>query len=1328
MLVSLAWSGGIAEGFGARFVLRNQVGAGGMATVYRALDRHTGDTVAVKLLHADDPVALARFDLEVGALAALDHPAVVRLLAHGKWPDGRPSLAMEWLEGEDLATRLGRGHLEPREVVTLCLQVAEALATAHARGIVHRDIKPGNLFLVGGSVERVKLIDFGIARLSSQAPITTTGNVVGSPGYMAPEQAAGETQIDACADVFSLGAVMFECLTGRPPFVAEHAVAVLARILFEPVPAVTEICPDVPEALSHLVARMLSKGREARPQSGAEVERALRDMSREAHTWPASSERAPHSLAPAERERSFVTFVAVRPPSAPCALESTAVGEPTGPSLVERLRAAVAPLGARTASLMNGVLIMTWAGSEAPAEQTARAARCALIGRKIEPEGTIVLASGFCDSLEPDAVWRVLDHAASLLSAEASGPGSGIRIDTNTAGLLDPRFHICQTPRGWELAGERETGTGVRTLLGRASPYVGRTSELRTLLETVNACTENRMPTSVLITGQAGMGKSRLSYELCQELDGRFAPESMWLGRGDCMTAGSAFATIGSALRATAGIGSHEPLSGRQNKLAARVARSVSEPERARITAFLGELAGAPFPDDRCELLAPARESAAMMVERIRQAWLDFVDAECAVHPVLIVLDDLHWGDKPSLDLLDATLEELPGRPVLVLALARPEVHDTFPRLWENRNVLGIRLAGLPPAAASMLVRQMLGDSLDAALTARIIERAGGNAFYLEEMIRAVADGRSHALPDTVLAMVQARLNVLSAPERAVLRAASVLGETFSRQDVEVLLDGSLHQAHVSACLHILLSKEILTTPRGSRFRGDKELAFRHALLRDGAYALWSEPDRRAAHLRAAVWLEEVGEDDAVMLAEHFEQGGAPDRANPHRIVAAQRALAGNDLAVAIAHAERCHLDSLSRESRLLRAQVVTEVYWLTGDIEHAAASADDLLALAPSGTDPWCTSVGMKLMLALTRGRFDELFSVMAMFMGTQLVEPCADRISRVYSVISLLLSIAGLRGPTRYFLDMACQSAADDPPDPITQWFLCAARAQWNFFFEADLGEALNDSKRALAFSRQAGQRKFDAYNHSFMGWLYFVLGAFDRSEEHARRAMGATDRLGHAELVGCMVLSWLSTHRGALAEGARLARIAIEAAEGNVYMQGMARGALGHALSSGGEHLEAEREITAAIELLTPSSVLRSIPLAQLAALELARGRASAALSVIHPVLEDDGSAPPNPGACFLAWAVQVEALDMLGDRLRARTALAEARRRILATASRLDDPALRSIFLQASPWASAVLARSARVFEDDLGGDQRSPEQQGVVPAPTRVQFRRPRVRF
>jgi eukaryotic-like serine/threonine-protein kinase len=1291
--------GWISQCLGARFVLRNPVGSGGMATVYRAIDRHTGDTVAVKLLHAGDPSHLARFALEVGALASLDHPAVVRLLAHGKWPDGRPSLAMEWLEGEDLATRLDRGYLEPREVVTLCLRVAEALAAVHARGIIHRDIKPGNIFLPGGSAERVKLIDFGISRLSGHAPITATGAVMGTPGYMAPEQAAGETNLDARADLFSLGAVMFECLTGRPPFVAEHAMAVLARILFEQIPAVKEVCPHVPEALSSLVARMLSKGREARPESAAEVAGALAAMSREAHTWPPPRERASQPLAPAGRERRFTTVVVVRPRGAPREIDAAAAGEPTWPCISDRLGAAVTPLGARIASLMNGVQLMTWLGSEDPSEQTTRAARCALIAREIEPEATIVLASGFSDPSEPRAVWHVLDHAASLLFAEDPSPGRAIRIDATTAGLLDPRFRVLQAPSGWELAGEGEFGAGARTLLGRASPYVGRARELRALLDAVDACVEDRTPASVLITAPAGMGKSRLAKELCRRLDSRFSLESMWLGRGDCMTAGSAFVTLGTALRATAGVCSHEPLSKRQEELAARVARSVPEPERARITAFLGELVGAPFTDDRCALLGPARESAAVMAERIRQAWLDFVDAECAAHPVLIVLDDLHWGDKPSIDLLDAMLGELPGRPVLVLALARPEVHDTFPRLWANRSALEIRLASLSPAAASMLVHQMLGDSIDAALAARIIERAEGNAFYLEEMIRAVADGRSDALPDTVLAMVQARLDVLSVEERAVLRAASVLGETFWQRGVEALLDGGPYQAQVSTCLKTIISREILTASRVSRFPGEKELAFRHALLRDGAYALWAESDRRAAHLRAAEWLEEVGEDDAVMLAEHFEQGDAPDRSNPYRVVAAQRLLAGNDLSMVIAHAERCHLGSMTRELRLLHAQVLTEAHWLTGDIERAAVSAEHLIELAPAGTDPWCTSIGIKMMLALTRGRADELLSIIATFMGAQLVDQCADSISRVYSVMSLLVSITGLRGPTRYFLDMASQSAADDPPDPTTQWFLCTARAQWNFFFEADFAAALKDSKSALFFCKQAGQRKLDAFNHGFMGWIYFLLGAFDLSEEHARRAMDATDLRGHAGLVGCLVLSWVSTYRGAFAEGARLAKSAIEAAEGNVYMQGMAHGARGYVLFSGDEHEEAERELTASLELLSSSSMLRSIPLVQLAAIDLARGRASVALSAIRPVLEDAGSAPPHPGTLSHAQIIQVEALEALGDRPRARAALAEARRRILATANKLDDPALRSSFLQVSPWTSPLFAKSAQALEHD-----------------------------
>src|SRR5262249_29851813 len=143
-------------------------------------------------------------------------------------------LAMQWLDGETLAQCLARGPLALADAIRLTQRVAEALAFAHQHGVLHRDLKPTNLFLPGGSVDRVQILDFGIARrLATSRAVTRTGMIVGTPEYMAPEQARGVRDLTPAVDFFSFGCVLYECLTGEPPFVAEHVAAVLVRILFE---------------------------------------------------------------------------------------------------------------------------------------------------------------------------------------------------------------------------------------------------------------------------------------------------------------------------------------------------------------------------------------------------------------------------------------------------------------------------------------------------------------------------------------------------------------------------------------------------------------------------------------------------------------------------------------------------------------------------------------------------------------------------------------------------------------------------------------------------------------------------------------------------------------------------------------------------------------------------------------------------------------------------------------------------------------------------------------------------------------------------------------
>src|SRR6185503_14780107 len=172
-------------------------------TVYRAIDRASGSPVAFKVLRSVSADATDRFAREVRVLSGLRHPGIVRYVADGRTHEGEMWLAMEWLDGESLNHRIARAGLTPAESVELVRRIAEALGAAHERGVIHRDLKPSNLFLVDGDLERVKVLDFGVARVAD-ASATRTGVMVGTPGYMAPEQARGDRRVSSRSDVFAL--------------------------------------------------------------------------------------------------------------------------------------------------------------------------------------------------------------------------------------------------------------------------------------------------------------------------------------------------------------------------------------------------------------------------------------------------------------------------------------------------------------------------------------------------------------------------------------------------------------------------------------------------------------------------------------------------------------------------------------------------------------------------------------------------------------------------------------------------------------------------------------------------------------------------------------------------------------------------------------------------------------------------------------------------------------------------------------------------------------------------------------------------------------------
>jgi len=243
---------------------------GGMGTVYRARDHRSGHDVAVKLIEASED--LARFAREVSLLATVRHPNIVEYIAHGD-----RYLVMEWVDGETLAARLRGSGIDATEAVAIGRQLAAALATLHAANIVHRDVKPSNVMLIG---DRVKLVDFGVARRAViDGRLTGTGTPVGTAGYMAPEQIRGARDVDARADLFALGCVLYECLTGTPAFGADNAFALRAMVLLHDPPPLRIVAPELPLALDDLVGRLLARAPEDRP-TAVETEVALATMGR----------------------------------------------------------------------------------------------------------------------------------------------------------------------------------------------------------------------------------------------------------------------------------------------------------------------------------------------------------------------------------------------------------------------------------------------------------------------------------------------------------------------------------------------------------------------------------------------------------------------------------------------------------------------------------------------------------------------------------------------------------------------------------------------------------------------------------------------------------------------------------------------------------------------------------------------------------------------------------------------------------------------------------------------------------------------------------------
>jgi predicted ATPase len=336
-----------------RYLVESLAGEGGMGRVYRAKDLTNGALVALKVL--GDHGKAERVAVEVDAIAMLDHPAVVRYVGHGILEDGEPFLVMEWLEGETLDERIHRKGLTLLETLALAGAVVSGLDYIHGSGVIHRDLKPANLMLPSSDVRSVKIVDFGIARVAHSRALTGTGIRVGTLYYMAPEQYSHPRLVDGRADVFALGCILFECLTGQRAFEADDDMAAFARVVLEQAPLLRAVRPELPVRIEEFVGKLLTRDRTKRPLADAALLGEISSLATELRG--ADLERPAYSRAVDTPVRPGATFAASD------VFSATVLGSPPGAAVrIASLPRPQYPITGRERELVHLAEVLAAAG------------------------------------------------------------------------------------------------------------------------------------------------------------------------------------------------------------------------------------------------------------------------------------------------------------------------------------------------------------------------------------------------------------------------------------------------------------------------------------------------------------------------------------------------------------------------------------------------------------------------------------------------------------------------------------------------------------------------------------------------------------------------------------------------------------------------------------------------------------------------------------------------------------------------------------------------------------------------------------------------------
>ena len=916
------------------YKIKELLGRGAMGVVYRAVDSRLGRDVVLKFLSghlASAPNAKARFLQEARAASVLDHPNICTVYDIDETSVGDVFIVMAFCEGENLETLNAQRALTPEQAVQIAVKVADALRTAHAKRIFHRDVKPANIIVSHNG--QVRIVDFGIAKVAGEN-LTGSGVRLGTLAYMAPEQLTGKS-VDHRADIWALGVILYEMLAGERPFGGGNAEAMLYAVLHSSPTALSQL-RGLPKRVDQILEQALNVDVEKRFDSMSTM---LADLERLQAELPAVSQ-VRFDASKASSQRRQVTVLN-------CQLLTNQKGPSEDPEILlsilpdyrsfcDRI---ITRFGGQILSADSASLIVCFGYPKAYEDAAARAVRTAIgiseaistwarkqlntkqLSVRVGVHSGIVITrtdgeTGDLVGAVPQIARRLAEmaHAGQVIISEATYRLVELDFSCNALAESIDETNGCL----FEVARENAARSRLEAITAKSrTPLIGRDQEL-SLLEARWFQVVDGIGQCVLVHGEAGIGKSRVVQALKENVASK---SGTWLLECHCLPyeQNTAFYPIAEYIRRIIlDVGNEQTQSDCLDRLEGFLAQyGLSIETNAPLLCSLLEIEE----QDRYEEL---NYSPDLRKQKTIELLCDLVMTRAERQPLLWVFEDLHWADASTLEFVAAIVEQIPAVPILAVFTCR----HGFEASWLNRSqVSHFSLGRLANKQVEQLVKSVAGEhQISQQAIQSLCIYADGVPLYAEELTKAVVVSNDvdttgfKEIPGTLQDSLAARLDHLE-DAKPLAQLAATLGREFSFALAQAV--SGYGDARLQMELDQLVTAELLYQ-RGKPPRAT--YVFKHALIQEAAYESLIKQDRESLHQRIVAVLKrdfgDVCQEKPQLLARHCTAARIMDEAVDLWQQAGDKALEKSAYLEATGHYQQA-LDALatlpSGEQRLHR-------------------------------------------------------------------------------------------------------------------------------------------------------------------------------------------------------------------------------------------------------------------------------------------------------------------------------------------------------------------------------------------------------------------------